>query len=113
MKREDRLRNYVSVLLHEMIHAFMSLYACRRYNCDREPENVGVTGHGEAWCHTAQALEKGVGEHFAIFLDMKAMISYARELRHAGGTPSSKVYEWGFDKGTVEYLIGRWKIQER
>ena len=44
----DDTLQYVEVLLHEMVHAYMALYACRTENCHARPENIGVSGHGEA-----------------------------------------------------------------
>jgi hypothetical protein len=59
MRFEDRVQDYVGTLLHEMIHAFISIYSQRGdgYCPDR-----GYTGHGLAWQFIAHAAEQAVGD---------------------------------------------------
>ncbi|CAD6442256.1 1ecf7537-e412-45ee-ba16-503bac678daa [Sclerotinia trifoliorum] len=58
------LKNYLGTLLHEMIHAFFSIYVCKcNAACRRKAldlEESGVTGHGTPWLRAARSIERFV-----------------------------------------------------
>ncbi|XMA18397.1 hypothetical protein WAI453_011188 [Rhynchosporium graminicola] len=58
--RELLLKAYIEVLLHEMLHAWFSLYACKCYLCiDQSRAYIGRTSsHGEGWQLAALAIEQ-------------------------------------------------------
>jgi hypothetical protein len=71
-----------------------------------------VTGHGEAWVDIATALERAAKTQFGLRLNLRCLISYARELRHSGTSCSYHICGWGFSSREVNELIERWRQQE-
>ncbi|APA09387.1 hypothetical protein sscle_05g041570 [Sclerotinia sclerotiorum 1980 UF-70] len=55
------LKNYLGTLLHEMVHAFFSIYVCKCNAFCRgkalDLEESGVTGHGTPWLRAARSIE--------------------------------------------------------
>ncbi|KAF7943699.1 uncharacterized protein EAE97_005769 [Botrytis byssoidea] len=55
------LENYLGTMLHEMVHAFFSIYVCKcNTSCRRkvlEFEESGMTGHGMQWQRAARSVE--------------------------------------------------------
>ncbi|KAF5871907.1 uncharacterized protein Bfra_008933 [Botrytis fragariae] len=58
------LENYLGTMLHEMVHAFFSIYVCKcNTSCRRkvlEFEESGMTGHGMQWQRAARSIESFV-----------------------------------------------------
>ncbi|KAF7960701.1 hypothetical protein EAE96_000375 [Botrytis aclada] len=58
------LENYLGTMLHEMVHAFFSIYVCKcNTSCRRkvlEFEQSGMTGHGMQWQRAARSIESFV-----------------------------------------------------
>ncbi|KAM0128037.1 hypothetical protein ACHAP3_008477 [Botrytis cinerea] len=58
------LENYLGTMLHEMVHAFFSIYVCKcNFSCKRkvlEFEESGMTGHGMQWQRAAMSIERFV-----------------------------------------------------
>jgi hypothetical protein len=60
----SKLRYYLSVLLHEMVHAVLDLYCC--YTCrpciTRSKDEVGISGHSTSWQKLAVSIENVLNE---------------------------------------------------
>jgi len=56
---EDRFRQYLQTLAHEMTHSFLEVFVCRcRHKCGLlQAAELGLTGHGLAWQRCAQRVE--------------------------------------------------------
>ncbi|ESZ97299.1 hypothetical protein SBOR_2327 [Sclerotinia borealis F-4128] len=58
------LRNYLGTMLHEMVHAFFSIYVCKCNTVCRDKvlefEQSGHTGHGMNWQNAARSIERFV-----------------------------------------------------
>ncbi|TEY47579.1 hypothetical protein BOTCAL_0304g00140 [Botryotinia calthae] len=58
------LENYLGTMLHEMVHAFFSIYVCKcNFRCKGkvlEFEESGMTGHGMQWQRAAMSIERFV-----------------------------------------------------
>ncbi|PMD38387.1 hypothetical protein L207DRAFT_585289 [Hyaloscypha variabilis F] len=77
----ERLRIYIQTLLHEMIHAFIQIYACFCSRCKTKYEDQeGKTGHGQAWQSIAYEIEIFVRNELGLDLDLNRVISIAEEL---------------------------------
>ncbi len=54
----DRLKRYMDVLLHEMIHSLVSNYCCRCHSCNPSLQDyLGQTGHGVGYIKLAKEAE--------------------------------------------------------
>lgn len=67
------LRDYLGTMLHEMVHAFFSIYVCMcddrcRQQCLEYREN-GVTGHGEPFLKAARSIERLI--RYGLRLDVR------------------------------------------
>ncbi|PQE16007.1 hypothetical protein CJF32_00004883 [Rutstroemia sp. NJR-2017a WRK4] len=68
---KERLRIYLIVLLHEMIHALIREYACGCFRCVRcHVEGSGHTGHGYTWQLIAAEVEKTTRLRLGLELDL-------------------------------------------
>lgn len=98
--RKTRLTFYLGALLHQMIHTFLAINACRVRGCNQKPENEGEGAHGEAWGDIALAVERGAKMTFNLDLELCRKWSYVWEVAISG--PESQVSEkislWGFNK---------------
>ena len=57
--RDQRMLYYVELLLHGMIHAFLTRYTCKCLGCsDRYLQIEYKTGHGIVWQQIARDLER-------------------------------------------------------
>lgn len=67
------LKNYLGTMLHEMIHAFFSIYVCKcNEKCRHkvlEFEQSGVTGHGLHWQNAARCIERFV--RYGLRMDLR------------------------------------------
>jgi hypothetical protein len=59
------------ILLHEMCHAFLSLYACGQPPCEKTHDGEGRTGHGRAWEKILRAVQNSINQDFNMKLDFK------------------------------------------
>lgn len=59
LDKPSRRRNYISTLIHEMVHAVFQLYCCQTCTpCnDRYINEVGTSGHGMPWQKLAISIE--------------------------------------------------------
>jgi hypothetical protein len=105
--REVRLTKHLSLLLHEMCHAFLTSYACRARRYHLKASQAGKDSHGEAWCDLALSVEQGVEKTFGLRLDLDRRRSYAWGLLVAGGLKSSKIGEWGFSENELKDKMAR------
>jgi hypothetical protein len=79
--RERRLTNYIAILLHECIHAFLEIYSCRTENLDGEkcherPEHGGKDGHGEAFQVITSSLHEATRNLLRLDLARYASMEY-------------------------------------
>jgi hypothetical protein len=58
--RYEKMKAYVAMLLHVMIHAFQELWTFGHSSCRDGFEKLGRTGHGRVWQDVA--LAEGGGE---------------------------------------------------
>ncbi|KAI9648127.1 hypothetical protein NHQ30_002759 [Ciborinia camelliae] len=67
------LRNYLGTMLHEMVHAFFSIYVCKcNFSCRRknlEFEESGMTGHGLHWLNASRSIERFV--RYGLRMDLR------------------------------------------
>jgi len=104
-------------LLHEMIHAFLELYACypAASGCNNDAckilslQNRGATGHGRAWQYLAKAIEDAsprllpgieiwLGREEVCLKEKRAAIVLAsKDILASGWTPSI-CDRWLFDR---------------
>jgi hypothetical protein len=55
----------LSALLHEVVHAYIQHYACQ--SCASYKEDLGqLTGHGRAWHHVANAVERAAVRYIGL-----------------------------------------------
>lgn len=104
----ERLRKYLAVLLHEMIHAMFNLYVC--FSCDECVKETwaleGMTGHGEAWQEVALLIEERCEELLDEDLDLRRCSSAEVEMRNGGLLSGEQLQRWDMEEqieGDVEY----------
>jgi hypothetical protein len=65
---KEAMRLYCTVLAHEMIHAFLDIYACncsaQCYSRNLSPDVLGKTRHGAAWADAAVAIQRVIRSCF-------------------------------------------------
>lgn len=98
--RKVRLAQYLSSLLHQMVHVYMYLFSCRVRKCHAKYMHIG-SDHGAAFQDIACAVEKGA-RIFGLDLDLKRQLSFAAELasllpRISSITDDNLEY-WDFDR---------------
>ncbi|KAI9860277.1 MAG: hypothetical protein M1824_003279 [Vezdaea acicularis] len=60
------------VLVHEMAHAVIAVYACQCAECNEEFKEVdGPDGHGAGWMKLQQAIERSAEEYRLPILDFR------------------------------------------
>jgi len=70
----ERLARHQGVIIHEMLHAIFSIFACDlQSTCHAEwQEPLGNTAHGTAWQDAAMAIEQSseplLGEHGRVLI---------------------------------------------
>lgn len=59
LDEQSQRRDYLGVLIHEMVHAAFQLYCCRTCTpCeDRHSNEVGTSGHSMSWQRLAKSIE--------------------------------------------------------
>ncbi|PQE16005.1 hypothetical protein CJF32_00004882 [Rutstroemia sp. NJR-2017a WRK4] len=81
---QDRLRAYVSTLLHEMAHSFADLYTSEDYGhekCQRGLEETsGHTGHGFTWLLITRAIEDTAFWTLEMHLPLGRLDAFRREI---------------------------------
>jgi hypothetical protein len=77
---EDRMRRYLSTLLHEMVHAF--LYKRQYFHHHPNYIGHGYTGHGMAWQDIAYVVEQAANDPtlLGLQLDLNRATSLAFEM---------------------------------
>jgi hypothetical protein len=103
----------VCTLLHEMLHAFLHSYACRKKCCEKRvyfPESGhGVTGHGKLWCDAMvkmyASLERLV--EWPVGCDIGS--SVMNEMQNGGTNwqpTEEQLARWGLSGQTIPNLEG-------
>lgn len=105
VNREKRLVEYIGTLLHEMCHAFMTVWCCEARSCFQRSDCCGVTGHGDAWQDASLTVEQAAKKHLKLNLDLGRMDSYALELVATGVAPSKHCSRWGFDVPKLNQMV--------
>ena len=81
----------ISVLLHELCHAMLQIYECRK--CSSYEFELSYRGHGEAWQLLAAKIEEVTSSIFGIRLDLNSTLSlFIDEKLHK--RPKSKSRDW-------------------
>ncbi|KAL2063308.1 hypothetical protein VTL71DRAFT_5113 [Oculimacula yallundae] len=89
--RESRLKEYMETLLHEMLHAWFSLFTCRCETCNEATDNIlGPSGHADGWQLASLAIQEASWPLLGTALDLgrvNGMISeygshYQEDLSH-------------------------------
>ncbi|KAG9237702.1 hypothetical protein BJ875DRAFT_438128 [Amylocarpus encephaloides] len=101
-------------LLHEMVHAFLMLYACGP--CNKSWDGGGVTGHGQAWLDIMSILPIELVQHGVLdssvfeFLDLESdlaaeLIDSKREI------PDETTLEgWGLNRKRLEKEMMEYQV---
>jgi hypothetical protein len=128
MSRKDRIRFYLGVLLHEMIHVFLYTYTCSGGSCKVGVAGGARLGHCEAWFEIAFGIERAVLGLLDMKVDLGRRESLVLELSLCGslvdfggmGTSSMSETEkwesWGYDKKDIENVVmkcGAWIRKQR
>ncbi|KAH8597509.1 hypothetical protein B0O99DRAFT_703451 [Bisporella sp. PMI_857] len=103
---EKRAREYVGVLLHEMLHVFFHLYTCHCQKCDRRTYETNGYGHGKQWQRAAKLLEVFLASELNTNINLMRYASLGREIAISGKswTPLSdaELKLLGMKRGNVE-----------
>ncbi|KAF4616246.1 hypothetical protein G7Y89_g15161 [Cudoniella acicularis] len=104
-------RPMLQTLLHEMLHAFFVINACRCPPfCEKKYfGQLGQTGHGISWGYAAFFLEKAMNERFGPYWDLNRAVSFAREY---DANPSAYeidewISRWALNSSAVEKFLAR------
>jgi hypothetical protein len=83
---QEQLEQYLSVLLHEMLHGFLDFEPCPCAECAKGPSLSarGLTGHGLPFMEVSEAMEQFCEEVLDLPLDLHRHQSMAYELREGG-----------------------------
>lgn len=81
--REARLKYYLQDLLHEMCHAFLGVYSCKkvvgRELCGVESSAQSKNGHGSAWKDMARKIEDSTERYLGLKLDLHVSYSWIHD----------------------------------
>ncbi|KAJ5038845.1 uncharacterized protein L3040_006524 [Drepanopeziza brunnea f. sp. 'multigermtubi'] len=104
------------VLLHEMLHAFLEIYACGCRECRKRAAagagmGVGESGHGKEWCSAMSALQGALQDGVRWDVDCGIQVSVAIEVRASGWGPRGDLLRrWGVDEEQlsqdIEGMVG-------
>lgn len=115
MSRRKLIREYIAVLLHEMLHAFLELWGCG--TCRERFENIGIGGHGPAWQEAACALEIAAqDERFLDFglVGMSREVGWATELQIGGRKLDREAVvlarKWEMEMKLLEHCFRKLKL---
>lgn len=85
LNKQSQRRDYLGVLLHEMVHAVFQLYCCRTCTpCeDKHSNEVGASGHSMSWQRLAKSIENVLNQ-LPVFIgaetwDLARSISFCLE----------------------------------
>jgi hypothetical protein len=105
---QEQLEQYLSVLLHEMLHGFMDNEPCPCAECAKGPSLSagGLTGHGLPFMEVLTAMEQFCHEVLDLPLDLNRHVSMAEELGE-GGLSSKDVdlVALGLNKDVIDRLV--------
>jgi hypothetical protein len=112
--RERRL-NQLGTMVHEMIHAYFSVYSCHWRGCIRTLDRVGRTGHGFAWQDAAYAIATAAADEKWVNLPIQLgrCGSLVRELRASKQNRNLDVRRWGMGPEDVAFKDGNWVVRKR
>lgn len=97
--REKRLRDYLGTLLHEMGHAFLSIYGYVHKSCKENINSVGKAGHGYAWQDISYTLAKVTRDRSLLGLKLKLgrCESLCDEVNHSRVPVPCDLWRWGME----------------
>jgi len=107
--RRQRLSSYIASLLHEMLHVYLNIYACRQKAC--KPKKTIYKQwdfHGEFWQDAAWALERTCAypHVLGLRLTMGRETSLAYDLaEYHESIPRAMVENWGMSYDDVKMLL--------
>lgn len=102
--RTDRLLQYISGLLHEMIHIYFNIWTCKKDRCSGGLDRLGRTGHGFLWLDVATALMIAVKDEkfLNLSLSLNRSHSLAREMVVSRvRMPRENLTRWGLEENVV------------
>ncbi|KAF4634830.1 hypothetical protein G7Y89_g3279 [Cudoniella acicularis] len=104
--RQERLTMYLGTMLHEMVHAFLNLWACHSRKCRaRSFEKIGEFDHGVAWQEIAHAVETAANSaelNLGLSLRRKSMLLSEVVKSKMELSEAIVLSEWGMDYAEVE-----------
>ena len=113
-ERKERLRAYLGILFHEMIHVFLLTYSCRREGCEALLPGMGKLGHGEAWHDIAFAAETAMRKLLGLEVDLLRKWCLVTELCLSGEpVRDAGVERWGFEGDEIAELVGSFGARVR
>lgn len=106
----DRIRKWLGLLIHEMIHPYFQIYGC--ISCCTSQRQCGVENkgaHGAAWQAAARDLEIAYQELISLEIDLRRWKEMNRD-KEAGENMSSKEQpkfweDWKRENGDMKLLI--------
>jgi hypothetical protein len=98
--RGTPVQYYISTLLHEMLHAFFTIFSCVCEDCKSKEAaskgGLGATGHGPVWMKTCRALEMTLRELTPWHVHLGISNSAYVEEHNSGWQPNfEQRREWG------------------
>ncbi|KAK5122891.1 hypothetical protein LTR85_003456 [Meristemomyces frigidus] len=90
--KQKLLEILLGILMHEVAHAYIALYACQggcgngqcEYLSQRYIDAIGKTGHARCWQLLAEALERQAKIHLSKGVDLRRADSAAKEYKRSG-----------------------------
>lgn len=103
-----QVRFGIGTMLHEMLHAFFDIYACKCWKRCHEKfqdpvDGVGLSGHGAKWCEAMKAIgSRAQADLKAGKLRVAFGASVGHEIKTSGWHPSEdQREEWGVSDDTA------------
>lgn len=97
--------HYISVLAHEMLHCFLSVYTCRCAECVEKGDAGRAVYHGLAWADSMVEIQDALMRDLPLILDCIISDSVLEEIKRTGDIPSSaQLQRWRVD---VDRLVTR------
>ncbi|KAE9366251.1 hypothetical protein N431DRAFT_352501 [Stipitochalara longipes BDJ] len=121
-----RILTHIATLIHEMIHAFLSVYMLDKYRYETDSFNgIGYTGHGGYLQDMAYTIDKAIQSLMGLTLDLGRECAIWQEMQEASGeridaskwgmsvqkhqrAPAKKLYPYQINIQGVRQNVVRW-----
>jgi SprT-like family len=98
--RGTHRQQYLAVLLHEMTHAFLTIYSCKCLSCWPSFKNrVGNHGHGPSWCDSMSAIKQAVERDLGWYTEFGIADSLQMEILDGFKPTYEQLVRWGLAWG--------------